>query len=344
MLRALAKQSGTKKTTDFGACRDLSGRRLRHVNDDLILQKWKEAKDRGDDFDVEGETPTGIELWYLGAPSWADGIKVDHQKAYMKNRRKTSLCMDWVNCRKGQKIPEGAPAHFGCPRGRRCQFAHGDEELRGAAAVSMENEKQNILNTAANKKRDAYTAALATQDEADSLSNMVLQGMRAQKKARVEKDNVPKKNVPQVGLPILPIDGMDFFPEENVPASATVKETDTIKMHSKAAVEPIGIAQGARKAEGTASAPVSEAVSKPVKAVKSSPGWVKTVSGELILTNDGEVESESEFATAAVCCRITTGKWYYEVELLTAGLMQVSDGINYSAFLSAFILSFFSPA
>ena len=26
MLRALAKQSGTKKTTDFGACRDLSGR------------------------------------------------------------------------------------------------------------------------------------------------------------------------------------------------------------------------------------------------------------------------------------------------------------------------------
>jgi hypothetical protein len=41
MLKSLAKKSGGKRTTDFGACRDLSGRRLRHVNDELILQKWK---------------------------------------------------------------------------------------------------------------------------------------------------------------------------------------------------------------------------------------------------------------------------------------------------------------
>jgi hypothetical protein len=41
MLKSLAKRSGAKKTTDFGACRDLSGRRLRHVNDDMILNKWK---------------------------------------------------------------------------------------------------------------------------------------------------------------------------------------------------------------------------------------------------------------------------------------------------------------
>jgi len=30
-LRALAKQKAAKQTTDFGSCRDLSGRRLRHV-------------------------------------------------------------------------------------------------------------------------------------------------------------------------------------------------------------------------------------------------------------------------------------------------------------------------
>jgi hypothetical protein len=41
MLKSLAKKSGGKRTTDFGACRDLSGRRLRHVNDEIILQKWK---------------------------------------------------------------------------------------------------------------------------------------------------------------------------------------------------------------------------------------------------------------------------------------------------------------
>lgn len=41
MLKSMAKQAGSKKTTDFGACRDLSGRRLRHVNDELILKKWQ---------------------------------------------------------------------------------------------------------------------------------------------------------------------------------------------------------------------------------------------------------------------------------------------------------------
>ena len=53
MLRIQAKQKGAKKTTDFGACRDLSGRRLRHINDELILNKWKAARDSGKEFDVE---------------------------------------------------------------------------------------------------------------------------------------------------------------------------------------------------------------------------------------------------------------------------------------------------
>lgn len=53
MLRIQAKQKGAKKTTDFGACRDLSGRRLRHINDEIILNKWKAARDSGKEFDVE---------------------------------------------------------------------------------------------------------------------------------------------------------------------------------------------------------------------------------------------------------------------------------------------------
>lgn len=31
MLRSMGKGAGSKKTTDFGACRDLYGRRLRYV-------------------------------------------------------------------------------------------------------------------------------------------------------------------------------------------------------------------------------------------------------------------------------------------------------------------------
>ncbi|CAM9237792.1 unnamed protein product [Discosporangium mesarthrocarpum] len=37
-------QAGKKPTRDFGACRDLQGRRLRHVNDEIRLQKWQEDR------------------------------------------------------------------------------------------------------------------------------------------------------------------------------------------------------------------------------------------------------------------------------------------------------------
>lgn len=125
MLKSLAKKSGGKKTTDFGACRDLSGRRLRHVNDEIILQKWKEAQDKGEEFDIEETTKTGINLWFLNAPTWVDGFKGTGRKRYMKPRRKTRMCIDWLNARIGADPPPGSPDWWGCPRGRRCEFAHG---------------------------------------------------------------------------------------------------------------------------------------------------------------------------------------------------------------------------
>ncbi|CAM9736640.1 unnamed protein product, partial [Laminaria digitata] len=129
MLRAMAKQAGAKPTTDFGACRDLQGRRLRHVNDEVRLQKWqddRERESRGEKVE-ETKTQSGIEGWHLGVPTWAEGAK----PSYMKSRRKTMLCQQWLDARKERKAPQGAPPWWGCPRGRGCDFAHGKEELRG---------------------------------------------------------------------------------------------------------------------------------------------------------------------------------------------------------------------
>jgi hypothetical protein len=39
-LRSMAGKVGAKKTTNFSACRDLSGRRLRHVEAERALRKW----------------------------------------------------------------------------------------------------------------------------------------------------------------------------------------------------------------------------------------------------------------------------------------------------------------
>ncbi|CAN6483163.1 unnamed protein product [Victoria cruziana] len=47
LLRGAATKAGQKKTNNFDACRDMSGRRLRHVNAERRLEEWKaEAEER----------------------------------------------------------------------------------------------------------------------------------------------------------------------------------------------------------------------------------------------------------------------------------------------------------
>ncbi len=92
LLRGQSKQAGAKMTVDFGACRDLSGRRLRHVNDEVKLRKWKEleeARRRLQSAAASGDggaaasnltevelaalrTPSGVRNWHLSIPSWSD--------------------------------------------------------------------------------------------------------------------------------------------------------------------------------------------------------------------------------------------------------------------------------
>ena len=78
LLKGQSKQAAAKLTTNFGACRDLNGQRLRHVNDEIRLQKWQEAKRRREaglavDELEEERTSSGIHGWHLAVPTWADG-------------------------------------------------------------------------------------------------------------------------------------------------------------------------------------------------------------------------------------------------------------------------------
>ena len=75
---------------DFGACRDLNGRRLRHVNDEIKLARWKrdkEKKERGEKVDeVEAaRTKSGIAAWHLDVPNWNEGLS---NKQMRKNEHK----------------------------------------------------------------------------------------------------------------------------------------------------------------------------------------------------------------------------------------------------------------
>jgi hypothetical protein len=105
MLRAQGK-SGGKSTTDFGACRDLNGRRLRHVNDEVKLQRWyeknkkkernkgKKGKKEEEDSDEE-RTPSGIKNWWIDTPAWAEGINNNPNKMSKKERGKKAAKRTW---------------------------------------------------------------------------------------------------------------------------------------------------------------------------------------------------------------------------------------------------------
>ncbi|KAL6128575.1 hypothetical protein ACLB2K_071930 [Fragaria x ananassa] len=46
LLRGAATKAGQKKTSNFDACRDMSGRRLRHVNAENKLQEWRALEEQ----------------------------------------------------------------------------------------------------------------------------------------------------------------------------------------------------------------------------------------------------------------------------------------------------------
>ncbi|CAB9496398.1 RING finger and SPRY domain-containing protein 1 [Seminavis robusta] len=94
LLKSSARQSGAKLTTDFGACRDLQGRRLRHVNDEIKLRKWREAQEREKQTggktevtDAMFDTPSGLFNWHLMVPSWADISKKSTRKIQRQFKR-----------------------------------------------------------------------------------------------------------------------------------------------------------------------------------------------------------------------------------------------------------------
>ena len=100
LLKGQSKQAGAKTTLDFGACRDLSGRRLRHVNDEIKLRKWREIqqkRDKGEDVDELAalKTESGIRNWHLMVPNWSDGAAFTNKGRRKQERQLEREVRSW---------------------------------------------------------------------------------------------------------------------------------------------------------------------------------------------------------------------------------------------------------
>lgn len=283
MLRSMGKSSGSRATTNFGACRDLHGRRLRHVNQEVAMHKWhQDAESRKvrektaiEDREMqEEETPSGIPGWYLATPSWAEGIK----KSYMKKRRNTALCKNWLKAREGgQNPPMGAPRWWGCPRGRECNFAHGEEELRGEALTELKRAKKDEVQRAKQQQLQDYVDY--EQEMPDDVLDAIRLGLRRKKRADVMIEQQQRDAC------ALPPDATTYINERSEHSLPIVEKW----------LQLIG--------------------------EKDEIASVATTFKHGLC----ELRGRGNFGTAAArhCCMMTKGKWYYEVRLVTAGIVQI---------------------
>ena len=320
MLRSLAKQSGSKKTTDFGACRDLSGRRLRHVNDEIVLKKWKEAREKGEKLDTEEITQTGIDLWYLPAPNWVDGFKKpDQRKKFMKGRKKTRICLDWERARKDGHAPKNAPAWWGCPRGNRCEYAHGEAELPEEIVKDLREKRKQDQREKANEKRLNYVSAAVDERSDAEMSELIMAGLQAAKRMKTEEP----PSIPDAGsddaLPLYD----DATADLGIPAPRVITRDASARE------------QGA---SGAAGLPAHDSTSD--GAQQSSPvcSWLHVLSGKddpaspnssyvpPSVDMNGLIQGNGEEGLGSVAvtgCALAEGNWYFEVEVLSEGLVQV---------------------
>ncbi|XP_071716937.1 uncharacterized protein [Rutidosis leptorrhynchoides] len=93
LLRGAATKAGQKKTNNFDACRDMSGRRLRHVNAEKKMEEWlAEEKERK----LEKVADDYIKKKSKGAKKAGGGGGDGAEKYVEKYRKDSAKCMEDV--------------------------------------------------------------------------------------------------------------------------------------------------------------------------------------------------------------------------------------------------------
>lgn len=303
-LRSLAKQRGKKTTTNFGACRDLSGRRLRHINDEILLQKWKESKDRGEEFKADQKTPSGIGLWFLATPTWADKVSVGRKRGAADSRYKTDICLDWKRARERGKVPNGAPMDWGCPRGSRCEFAHGESDLRGAARQTAHEDAEMKKQREREEKKDAYMRPLSAMKAEDEVRDLVLEGLRAAKRAKLSNGSSTAITTAATAV--------------SKPSGSTAAKKGAIEVNTASAAESVRLVRGQVAVHSSSSSEATTAAGESISSSSSSSSsaTIRT----MVLTGGGQ---DQAFSTVLLPWGVEEGQWFWECTLLTDGLMQL---------------------
>eukprot|EP00934_Nitzschia_sp_Nitz4_P000676 Nitzschia sp. Nitz4//scaffold140_size61219//16450//18078//NITZ4_006435-RA/size61219-processed-gene-0.44-mRNA-1//1//CDS//3329536212//676//frame0 len=173
LLKGQARQAGAKLTTDFGACRDLQGRRLRHVNDEIKLRKWRDMQRReqsGEKVpdDELWKTPSGIYNWHLMTPTWADVSKKATQKIKRQFQQISKEAEKEMMLKKErEEAYKKSMTHY-------LDVAQATtEEIQGSIPDAI---REGLANAASSRKRKRDLPLDVPSDDADPNSLVTLTG------------------------------------------------------------------------------------------------------------------------------------------------------------------------
>jgi hypothetical protein len=246
LLKGQSKQAGAKATIDFGACRDLSGRRLRHVNDEIKLRKWRELqqkRERGEDVDELAalKTESGIRNWHLMVPNWSDGAvftnkgRRKHERQLEKEVRSWQSKEERARRQKEEKKMEQELAVMEYIR-------RGEVE---SARVSADNVKESIL--AHLKKRKIMEKQELKQQNRDLAP-------KAFKNAELEQDSVLNKDDTSPSSSLMTLSGeMSVFdvPQSEQGNKMQGQHLQKIRIQSQSDFATVGVILDAEKLKET---------------------------------------------------------------------------------------------
>eukprot|EP00924_Labyrinthula_sp_SR-Ha-C_P005782 maker-scaffold_14-snap-gene-5.60-mRNA-1 protein AED:0.00 eAED:0.00 QI:68/1/1/1/0/0/2/884/387 len=167
-------------TTDFGACRDLQGRRLRTLNNERRLEVLRSSLETsGNQSSSINEAVTTQNKWHLPRPVWA-AEHVSPRQVNHVNKRKRKMCNAWLRAREGVGI--------GCSRGEGCKYAHGEEELLDDKGRKVYSKKVRV-----EKSKEDVKFQKELELRKQNLSSYILQGMNSKEEKEEQKILVSKE-------------------------------------------------------------------------------------------------------------------------------------------------------
>jgi hypothetical protein len=239
----------------------------------------------------------------------------------MKDRKKVRICLDWERARRDRNAPKGAPVWWGCPRGPRCDYAHGESELPKQAVAEIQEARRKEKYAEEQVKKQNYISSLDSDSiyQGDGgIAAVVMAGLQAAKKLKTEEPNsTAEAALSSVGDEILPLDTDELYLK---PSGSTIKSLEPVPESSTQSVVTC-------VAIDDQSAPISETVSSWLSVYPLRPG-TRAPAGYEAPTVDmnGDISGSGDEGLASVCvsgCSIHLGNWYFEVELQSNGLVQV---------------------